>query len=87
VIICDEPTAALDSSAGEAVMNILSEVASNAGRAVVAVTHDRRIYSFADRLIELEDGRIKTDRINERRREKRRPQTDEHVRPAGQEAA
>jgi putative ABC transport system ATP-binding protein len=62
LIICDEPTAALDSASGEAAMTILRGLASEEGRAVIAVTHDQRTFSFADRLIELEDGRIRADK-------------------------
>jgi putative ABC transport system ATP-binding protein len=62
IIICDEPTAALDSASGEAVMAILRDLASDGARAVIAVTHDHRTFSFADRLIELEDGRVRADK-------------------------
>ncbi len=61
LIICDEPTAALDSSTGEAVMELLSDAARDAGRAVVIVTHDTRIFDYADHLIELEDGLVIRD--------------------------
>jgi putative ABC transport system ATP-binding protein len=61
LIICDEPTAALDSATGEAVMDILGEIAADAARAVVIVTHDTRIFEFADHLIELEDGLVIRD--------------------------
>ncbi len=61
LIICDEPTAALDSSTGEAVMEILSDVARDRARAVVIVTHDTRIFDYADHLIELEDGLVVRD--------------------------
>lgn len=58
LIICDEPTAALDSTTGEAAMDILAEIASDPDRAVVIVTHDTRIFDYADHLIELEDGLV-----------------------------
>jgi putative ABC transport system ATP-binding protein len=63
LIICDEPTAALDSASGEAVMTILQNLAMDEGRAVVVVTHDHRVFSFADRLIELEDGVVRADYV------------------------
>jgi putative ABC transport system ATP-binding protein len=66
LIICDEPTAALDSSTGEAVMEILSDAARDAARAVVIVTHDTRIFDYADHLIELEDGLVIRDERLER---------------------
>jgi len=57
-VVCDEPTAALDAASGRAAMALLADAARGPGRAVVVVTHDPRIYGFADRLAEMEDGRI-----------------------------
>jgi putative ABC transport system ATP-binding protein len=57
IVLADEPTAALDSSTGREVMGILSSYA-HAGHAVVVVTHDLRLRDLADRVVELEDGRI-----------------------------
>ena len=61
VILADEPTAALDSENGRAVMELLAQVAKDPTRAVLAVTHDHRTLSFADRIIRIEDGRIVAD--------------------------
>jgi putative ABC transport system ATP-binding protein len=61
IIVCDEPTAALDAISGQAVMKILREIANDADRAVFIVTHDNRIYHFADRIVEMSDGRIIDD--------------------------
>ncbi len=61
VILADEPTAALDSENGQAVMKLMSEVAQDTSRAVLAVTHDHRILKYADRIIRIEDGRILDD--------------------------
>ena len=58
VILADEPTAALDSANGSAVMELLSEVATGAQHAVLAVTHDPRTMKYADRILKIEDGRI-----------------------------
>lgn len=58
IVICDEPTASLDAQSGQAVMELLQEVASDGERAVVVVTHDNRIFSFADRIAEMADGKI-----------------------------
>ena len=57
IILADEPTAALDSSSGYAVMEILRGLARQ-GSAVVTVTHDPRILSYADRVVRLEDGKV-----------------------------
>ncbi len=58
VILADEPTAALDAENGLAVMDLLSRVAQDTNRAVLAVTHDHRTLKFADRIIRIDDGRI-----------------------------
>lgn len=61
VVLADEPTAALDSENGKAVMELLQEVAKDPTRAVMAVTHDHRTLHYADRIITIEDGRIVGD--------------------------
>jgi putative ABC transport system ATP-binding protein len=58
VILADEPTAALDSENGQAVMGLLAEIARRDNRAVLAVTHDPRTLNFADRIVRIEDGLI-----------------------------
>lgn len=58
LLICDEPTASLDTQAGRLVMEMLRELADSPQRAVVVVTHDSRILSFATRVIHLQDGQI-----------------------------
>jgi putative ABC transport system ATP-binding protein len=58
IILADEPTAALDSHTGQTVMEMLSELAHQRGRAVVIVTHDSRVLHFADRMVKIEDGAI-----------------------------
>lgn len=59
LVVCDEPTSALDGRTGVQIMELLKTVASDANRCVVVVTHDNRIYKYADQLVEMEDGRIK----------------------------
>ena len=61
VILADEPTAALDSENGQAVMTVLAEIAKDPARATFIVTHDPRITPFADRILRIEDGRIVGD--------------------------
>ena len=58
LIVCDEPTSALDHETGHKVMEMLRDVALNEGRSLVIVTHDARIFSFADRIAEMDDGRV-----------------------------
>ncbi|MBI3418407.1 MAG: ABC transporter ATP-binding protein [Verrucomicrobia bacterium] len=58
LIVCDEPTSALDSETGRMVMDLMRRVALGKDRALVVVTHDARIFEFADRIARMEDGRI-----------------------------
>ncbi len=58
LVICDEPTAALDSQNGEIVLELFRNVARSPGRAVIIVTHDNRIFSYADRIARMDDGEI-----------------------------
>jgi putative ABC transport system ATP-binding protein len=58
LIVCDEPTSALDHVSGHNVMNLLKEVALHKDRALVIVTHDARIFEFADRVAEMDDGHV-----------------------------
>lgn len=60
IILADEPTAALDSVNGRLVIGLLRDLALTHGRCVVVVTHDNRIFEFADRIIRIEDGRIQS---------------------------
>lgn len=61
LVVCDEPTAALDARSGRGVMDLLRNVALAAERAVIIVTHDNRIFDLADRILAMEDGRITSD--------------------------
>ena len=58
LIVCDEPTSALDHETGRKVMELLREAALGENRALVIITHDARIFSFADRIAKMDDGRI-----------------------------
>lgn len=71
LVLADEPTAALDSENGQAVMALLADIAHNASHAVLAVTHDPRTIPYADRILRIEDGLIVG--------EDRRPDTDDTV--------
>ena len=57
-ILADEPTAALDSENGRAIMTLLAQIAKDPSRGVLVVTHDPRILPFANRIVRIEDGRI-----------------------------
>ncbi|MFY9985981.1 MAG: ABC transporter ATP-binding protein [Chthoniobacterales bacterium] len=59
LIVCDEPTSALDGETGHKVMELVRRLGRAENRALVVVTHDARIFQFADRIAAMEDGRIK----------------------------
>lgn len=58
VLIFDEPTAALDGDTGRKIVELVKKEVLNDHRTIVIVTHDSRIFEFADRIVEMEDGRI-----------------------------
>jgi putative ABC transport system ATP-binding protein len=58
LLVCDEPTSALDAKTGQAIMEILRRAAAEADRAVVVVTHDSRVFHFADRVAYMDDGQV-----------------------------
>ena len=58
LIVCDEPTAALDFETGQTVMCLLREAAVRPNRAVIVVTHDSRVFPFGDWIARMDDGRI-----------------------------
>jgi putative ABC transport system ATP-binding protein len=58
LIVCDEPTSALDGETGQQVMALLASHAVRPGRATIVVTHDNRVFPFADRIVHMEDGHI-----------------------------
>jgi putative ABC transport system ATP-binding protein len=64
LLVCDEPTAALDAQAGQRVMELIKQVAVQPGRAVIVVTHDSRVYGFGDRIVQMSDGRVEQVKVN-----------------------
>ncbi|PTL74535.1 macrolide ABC transporter ATP-binding protein [Rathayibacter caricis DSM 15933] len=64
LLLCDEPTGALDSRTGERIMTLLQATAAATTTAVVVVTHDHRLGGTADRLIRLNDGEIVSSEVN-----------------------
>jgi len=58
LVVCDEPTSALDHETGHQVMEVLRSVATTGDRTLVVVTHDERIFEFADSIARMDDGRI-----------------------------
>ena len=60
LIVCDEPTSALDHDTGHKVMELLKTVALDERKALIIVTHDARIFEFADSIAHMDDGHIIT---------------------------
>ena len=58
LIVCDEPTSALDHETGRKVMKLMRDVVLSEDRTLLVVTHDARIFEFADRIARMDDGRI-----------------------------
>ncbi|MGK7905344.1 MAG: DevA family ABC transporter ATP-binding protein [Hormoscilla sp.] len=58
LVLADEPTAALDSKSGRNVVELMQQLARDQGSTILIVTHDRRILDIADRILEMEDGRL-----------------------------
>lgn len=63
ILIFDEPTSALDHTSGFEIMEFLHELARHSTKAVIVVTHDPRIFSYADRIITMSDGEIISSEI------------------------
>ncbi len=69
LLVCDEPTAALDAESGKMVMELLKRVAVQPDRAVIVVTHDNRVFDFGDRIVHMSDGHIeRVETAEERQR-------------------
>jgi len=64
LVLADEPTAALDSKSGRDVVEIMQRLAKELGSTILIVTHDNRILDVADRIVEMEDGRLRVNNIN-----------------------
>jgi putative ABC transport system ATP-binding protein len=58
LLVADEPTSAIDARTGQAVMELIRKVAIQPDRVAIVVTHDARVFGFADRIVTLEDGRV-----------------------------
>ena len=62
LLVCDEPTSAVDAKTGHTVMTLIRDLALSRDRVTIVVTHDPRVFGFADRIIAMEDGRVKEDK-------------------------
>src|SRR6202040_3498077 len=61
ILLADEPTASLDSKAGEVIAGILRDIARKQGRTVVVVSHDERLRVFANQILSLRDGKVESN--------------------------
>ena len=66
LLVCDEPTAALDAQSGQTVMELLRRVALQPDRAVIVVTHDNRVFGFGDRIVHMDDGVVTNVEVPDR---------------------
>jgi len=66
LILADEPTASLDAESGQLAMELLRQLTVDAGKTVVVVTHDHRILPFADRVLNVANGKLK-ETVSEKR--------------------
>ena len=65
IVFCDEPTSSLDIVNGMRVMKIMKNLASHPGRSVIVVSHDHRIYPFANRIVAINDGVVESVTVPE----------------------
>jgi putative ABC transport system ATP-binding protein len=65
IIVCDEPTSALDHETGSKMLELLKQKVLEPGRALIVVTHDARIFSYADRIVRMDDGKITEVKLNQ----------------------
>jgi putative ABC transport system ATP-binding protein len=68
ILLCDEPTGALDAATGRLVLEVLDRVNREMGTSIAVVTHNAPIAQMADRVVTLADGRIAADRRNAERK-------------------
>jgi putative ABC transport system ATP-binding protein len=68
ILLCDEPTGALDAATGRLVLEVLDRVNRDLGTSIAVVTHNAPIAQMADRVVTLADGRIATDNANSARK-------------------
>jgi putative ABC transport system ATP-binding protein len=65
LLVCDEPTSAVDAKTGQTIMGLIRNLALQPDRVTVVVTHDSRVFPFGDRIVTLEDGRVTWTRRGE----------------------
>lgn len=64
ILLCDEPTGALDYNTGKAVLKLLQDTCRNTGKTVIVITHNQAITAMADRIIKIKNGKIESCEVN-----------------------
>ena len=67
ILLCDEPTGALDYNTSKEILALLERVNKQYGNTVIMVTHNDALKSMADRIVKLRDGRIRSNQLNDRK--------------------
>ena len=65
LLLCDEPTGALDYNTGKAIMKLLQEMCREKGMTVIVITHNSALAPMADRLIKIKNGKVSSMKVNE----------------------
>lgn len=65
LLLCDEPTGALDYETGKQILQLLQDTSRNSDTTVIVITHNTAIAQMADRVIEIRNGKVKSERLNE----------------------
>jgi putative ABC transport system ATP-binding protein len=65
ILLCDEPTGALDYATGKSVLQLLQDTCRNTGRTVIVITHNQALTAMADRVIRIRSGRVIENSVNE----------------------
>lgn len=65
ILLCDEPTGALDYNTGKAILKLLYDTSKSTGKTVIVITHNQAICAMADRVIKIKNGSVSEQRINE----------------------
>ena len=64
ILLCDEPTGALDYNTGKAVLGLLQDTCRNTGRTVIVITHNSALTGMADRIIRIKSGKAVSNEVN-----------------------
>jgi len=67
ILLCDEPTGALDYTTGKAILKLLEDTCVNTGKTVIVITHNQAITQMADRIISVKSGKIESVRMNDKK--------------------